>query len=264
MSNPNPSCPSSESTRDKNQIGGLAKGLRLIEAFDSAHTRLTASEAARRVGISPAAARRCLLTLCEMGYAQTDGKHYGLWHGALRVAYAYTASTRLPRLVQPALDALCERCRDSASLAVLGDGFAVIAARSTARRTLRLGLCVGSRLPLHCSAAGRVLLSALPRAEADALLRAQPRERFTAHTVTELRELHALLDTCRTTGHAECDEEIELGVRSIAVPLRDAAGRTVAAMTLSTRADRLTLAEMLRQYKPLLLKQQDWAQARMG
>lgn len=261
MSYPNPG--STEGRRDRDTMGGLVKGLRLIEAFDSAHTRLTVSEAARRVGISPAAARRCLLTLCELGYARSDGKHYTLWHGALRVAYAYSASTQLPRLMQPALDALCERCRDSASLAVLSEAQVVIAARSTARRTLRLGLCVGSRLPLHASAAGRVLLAALPRAEADGLLRQAARERFTERTVTELRDLHPLLAQARDEGHAVCDEEIELGVRTIGVPLLNAAGQTRAAITLSTRADRLSLAEMLAQYKPLLLKHQAWARGRV-
>ena len=146
---------SPDAERNKDHMGGLAKGLRLLEAFDAAHARMTVSEAARAGELSPASARRCLLTLCELGYLRSDGKHYWMDHGALRISYAYAASTQLPRLFQPALDALSERSRESASLAVLHGDRVLIAARSTARRTLRVGLAVGSRLPLHCSAAGR-------------------------------------------------------------------------------------------------------------
>jgi IclR family pca regulon transcriptional regulator len=253
---------SAAAPRNKDHIGGLAKGLRLVEAFDSAHTRMTVTQAARSVDISLASARRCLLTLCELGYMQTDGKHYWLGHGALRVAYAYS-STRLPRLLQPALDALSERSRESASLAVLHDNAAVIAARSTARRTMRVGLSVGSRLPLYCSAAGRALLAALPREQAEALMDSVPLLPLTPRTVTDLGRLHRLLQACRRQGYSACDEEIELGVRSIAVPIVNAAGETIAAMTISTRAERMTVAEMASQYLPALLKNQAWARSRV-
>ncbi|MBL0420067.1 helix-turn-helix domain-containing protein [Ramlibacter sp. AW1] len=249
--------------RNKDRIAGLAKGLRLLEAFDSAHTRMTITEAARRIDVSLAAARRCLLTLCELGYMQTDGKHFWLGHGALRISYAYAASTRLPRLVQPALDSLSERSRDSASLAVLHEGAVVIAARSTARRTFRVGLGVGSRLPLHCSAAGRVLLADLPGAQARKLLASTQREAFTPRTVTDLRGLMQGLQECRARGWAACDEEIELGVRSIAVPLGDASGQTVAALTISTRAERMTTGEMVAAYLPAMRRTQEWVRARL-
>jgi IclR family pca regulon transcriptional regulator len=249
--------------RNKDHIGGLAKGLRLLEAFDSNHTRLTVTEAAAIVQISQASARRCLLTLCELGYAQTDGKHYGLSHGALKVAYAYAMSTRLPRLLQPALDALSDRTRESASLAVLHENVAVIAARSTARRTLRIGLGVGSRLPLYCSAAGRSLLSNVSREEAAALMCSVALVQLTPRTVTEPGKLHKLLQEVRQRGYSVCDEEIELGVRSMAVPLLNAADDTIAAMTISMRAERMTLGEMVAEFLPALLKHQAWARSRV-
>jgi len=208
------SLPAAEPSTSRDHVGGLAKGLRLIEAFDAAHVRLTCSEAARRTGMTPAAARRGLLTLCELGYADTDGKHFRLTHGTLRLAYAYTASTRLPRLLQPALDALSERTRESASLSVLHQGEVRVAARSTARRSLTVGLGVGSRLPLHCSASGRVLLAALS------------------------------------------NEEIERGVRSIAVPLQDAQGVLVGARAWSSRADRMTAREMVEDLLPAMRRTQ--------
>lgn len=245
-------------------MGGLAKGLRLLEAFDGAHTLLTVSEAARRVDLTPASARRCLLTLCALGYVRTDGKRYGLDHGGLKIAYAYAASTQLPRLVQPALDALSERSRESASLAVLHRGEVLIAARSTARRTMRIGLTVGSRLPLHCSAAGRSLVLAHSDREVRALLGRGVPERFTSRTLTTTRELLQELAASRERGYTVCDEEIELGVRSIAVPVWDRAGATVAAMTISTRAERMTVAEMARAYLPLLLRSRDATRSRLG
>jgi IclR family pca regulon transcriptional regulator len=256
--------PAEDSPRDRDHIAGLVKGLRLIEAFDSAHTRMTLSEAARRVGITPASARRCLLTLCEIGYAQTDGKLFWLSHGALRIAYAYAASTRLPRLLQPALDALSERTRESATLCVLdGDGV-VIAARSSARRTMRVGLGVGSRLPLYCSAAGRALIATMPRERWQKLVLAAPMLALTENTVVTLDGLERLLRECRDKGYFTCDEEIELGVRSIAIPLFDKTGDTVAAMSISTRAERLTTGDMVRQLLPTMLRHQEWARARLG
>jgi IclR family pca regulon transcriptional regulator len=244
-------------------MGGLAKGLRLLEAFDSAHASMTVSEAARAVDLTPASARRCLLTLCTLGYLRTDGKRYWMDHGALRIGHAYAASTQLPRLFQPALDALSERSRESASLAVLHGDRVLIAARSTARRTMRVGLAVGSRLPLHCSAAGRALLWNRADADVRALLGSGPLERFTPRTVTSVRELLRELAASRERGFSVCDEEIEAGVRSIAVPIFDRGGAVVAAMTISTRAEQMTVREMATAYLPALLRNQGWARGRL-
>jgi IclR family pca regulon transcriptional regulator len=247
--------------RNKDHMGGLAKGLRLLEAFDAAHARMTVTEAAGQVDLSLASARRCLLTLCELGYLQTDGKRYWMDHGALRIGYAYASSTQLPRLFQPALDALSERSRESASLAVLHGDQVLIAARSTARRTMRFGLGVGSRLPLHCSAAGRALLLARPEPEVRALLGRGALQAFTPRTLTTPREVLRELEASRERGYAVCDEEIELGVRSIAVPIFDREGGALASMSISTRAERMTVGEMVEAYLPALLKNQTSATA---
>ena len=265
MSKPVPETTNAQqkSPRNRDQMGGLLKGLRLMECFDSSHVRMTLSQAAVRAGISPASARRCLITLCDAGYARTDGKYFWLGHGALRIAHAYAASTGLPRLLQPALDALSEKTRESASLSVLDGHAVVIAARSTARRTLRLGLGVGSHLPLYCSAAGRVLMAWLPAAQWMPLVKAMPMERLTRQTEVTLSGLARLLQACRETGYATCDEEIELGVRSIAIPLYRPDGAIVAAMSISTRAERLTTSDMVSQFLPTMLRSQDWAQSRL-
>jgi len=250
--------------RNKDHIAGLAKGLRLLESFDAAHSRMTITEAAQRTDLSLAAARRCLLTLVELGYLRSDGKRFWMDHGALRISHAYAASTQLPRLVQPLLDALSERSRESASLAVLHGDRVLIAARSTARRTMRVGLTVGSPLPLHCSAAGRALMLDLPADAVRALLAGAPLQRFTARTLTSVRELLAELAASRERGYTVCDEEIELGVRSIGVPLVNRDGAILAAVTISTRAERMTVAEMARAFLPALLRHQAWARERLG
>ena len=135
----------------------------------------------------------------------------------------------------------------------------LIAARSTARRTLRVGLSIGSQLPLHCSAAGRSLLWSHTDAQVRALLAGRAPERFTPRTLATGRELLRELAASRERGYSVCDEEIELGVRSIAVPVFDAADRPVAAMTISTRAERMTVAEMARAFLPALRRNQEWA-----
>lgn len=255
---------SSTSTIDKNTIAGLVKGLRLIEAFDGAHTRMTQSEAARRIDVTPATARRCLMTLCEIGYVKTDGKHYWLDHGVLRLAYSYLSSTRMPRLMQPVLDSLSERTRESASIAVLHGDAAVIVARSTARRSMTVGLGVGSRLPLHCSATGRVLLAALSDEQVHILLTSQPRIKNTSRTVTDLHKLLTLIRECRANGYAMSNEEIENGVRSMAVPLFDSHNELHGALSISSRADRMTSSDMVSQLLPVLNRTQTWAQSRLG
>ena len=243
----------------RDQMGGLVKGIRLVEAFDSAHTRMTLTEAARRTGITSAAARRCLLTLCELGYVQTDGKFFWMGHGALRFAYAYAASTRLPRLVQPILDAMCERTRESATLSVLDLDTAIITARSSSKRTMRVGLGVGARMPLYCSATGRALLSGMMRASWVQVIQRKTIEKLTPHTETTIEGLWRQVKLCQENGYALCDQEVELGVRSIAVPLHDRSGNTIAAVSIASRAERMTCTELVFDCLPSLRRCQAWA-----
>jgi IclR family pca regulon transcriptional regulator len=169
------------------------------------------SEVARLTQSSPASARRSLLTLQALGYLESDGKRFWMLPKALLVAHAYLASRPTPSLAQPLLDALSERTRESASLAMLLGDDAIIIARSTARRSLSTGLGIGSRLPAYCAALGRVLLAGLPPAEAARRVRAMPRPSLTARTVTDAGEVLALIDRCREEGYASNDGELELG-----------------------------------------------------
>ncbi len=239
---------------DKNFVASLRKGLEVLTCFGRQHSRLTVSEVARLTISSPASARRSLLTLQSLGYLASDGKRFWMLPKALLVAHAYLASRPTPSLAQPLLDALSERTRESASLGKLLDDDAIIIARSTARRSLSTGLGIGSRLPAYCSALGRVLLASLPAAEAERRVRAMPRRSLTARTVCDAGKVLVLIARCREEGYAGNDGELELGVRSMAVPVYDRSGSTVAAMSIAVRAERMEFVEFRDAFLPALLK----------
>jgi len=246
---------SSEDTRssdDKEYVAGLEKGLSVIEAFGIVNRPLTLSEAAEITGHSRASARRSLLTLQRLGYVESDGKLFRLAPRVLRLGYAYVTSTTMSKIVQPILESISERTRESSSVAVLDGTDVVFVARAATRRSLTNGLGLGSRLPAYCAATGRILLAALPPEDAQERLQRTRRLSLTPRTCTEIPALLALLEDARRQGYAVSDEELELGVRSIAIPLRDAHGRTIAAMSIVASVRRYTLDAMLETLLPQL------------
>jgi IclR family transcriptional regulator, pca regulon regulatory protein len=249
--------------RDRSFVAALHKGLDVLTCFGRDAARLTLSEVARRTGSTPASARRSLYTLHALGYLDSDGKRYWMAPRALLVAHAYLSSRATPQLAQPLLDGLADRARESATLAKLLDGDAVIIARSTARRSLSTGLGIGARLPGWCSALGRVLLAALPPDEARRRIDAMPRQALTPRTVWRAPAVAALVQECRERGWAESDGELELEVRSMAVPVFDREGRTVAAMSMAVAAERMTMAEFREALLPVLMRARDSLAARL-
>lgn len=241
----------------KDFVTALQKGMDVLTCFGRGVSRPTLSEVALLTGTSPASARRSLLTLHTLGYLESDGKHFWVTPKALLVARSYLASRPTPSLAQPLLDALSERTRESASLGKLLGDDVIIIARSTARRSLSTGLGIGSRLPAYCSALGRVLLSSLPPPDAARRINAMPRPRLTVHTVCSARAVWALVERCRSEGYASNDGELELGVRSIAVPVYDREGTAVAAMSIAVRSERMEQAEFSRNFLPVLRKARD-------
>lgn len=222
-------------------IASLDKGLKVLLCFERKHARLNLSEVARLTGYTPATARRLLLTLHELDYLHSDGKLFWVAPRTLLLARSYLASRPAPQIAQPVLDKLADRTRQSASLGVLLDDEVLIIARSTGRRTLSTGLGIGSRLPGFCSALGRAVLSTLPQEEVVRYLASTPLKPWTPNTVQDIASATAQVDHCRTYGWAECDEELELGVRSIAVPITSMADKTIAAVSLSVRAERMSM-----------------------
>src|SRR5262245_59608499 len=151
---------------DRDFILGLKKGLAVIECFDDEHERLTSADVAAKTGLSRAAARRCLLTLHKLGYANYDGKLFMLAPRVMRLGYAYLLSASLPQLLQPFLEHLSEQVHESSSAAILEGEEIVYLARAATRRIMSSGLCIGTRLPTYCTSMGRVLLAGLPPGEA--------------------------------------------------------------------------------------------------
>ncbi len=240
-------------------IAGMAKGLAVLESFDTERQRLNATLAAQRAGLTRAAARRHLLTLAHLGYLETDGSYFWLSPKVLRFSGSYLASARLPRVLQPTLNRLAAQARESFSAVVLDGDQVVIVARSGTSRMLAYGLHLGARLPAHATSTGRVLLAAKSKAEFAAWMRGRELPRLTAHTVVEPKRFRALIDQVRQADHCIASEEHELGVHALAIPLRNMDGRTVAALNVvggpqSIDADALlpVLLEAARELRPLL------------
>lgn len=246
-----------EAAADKNFVASLQKGLDVLTCFGRDAAKLTLSEVARLTGSSPGSARRSLHTLHVLGYLESDGKRFWVAPRALLVAHAYLSSRPTPQLAQPLLDALSERTRQSASMGKLLDDDVIIIARSTARRSLSTGLGIGSRLPAYCSALGRVLLAGLPPAEAARRVRAMPRVPLTPLTVHRADEVLARVRECREQGWASSDQELELGVRSMAVPVIDRDGHLVGGLSISVRAERMLFSEFRSELLPVLQRARD-------
>lgn len=233
-------------------MGGFAKGLRVIEAFGEMQPRLSIADVAKITGLDRATARRCLLTLSELGYADYDGKFFTLTPRILRLGHAYLSATPLPHIVQPLLDRLSEEVGQSASVSVLDGAEVVYVARASQRRVMSINLMAGSRLPAYCASMGRVLLAFLPPDQARSLLEQSPRQKNTPHTLVEVEELMAELQRVRAQGYAVINQELELGLCSIAVPLYDARGRVIAAINIGAPAAQIAASEMADRFlKPL-------------
>jgi IclR family transcriptional regulator, pca regulon regulatory protein len=233
-------------------IAGMAKGLAVLESFDTQRQRLNATLAAERAGLTRAAARRHLLTLAHLGYLETDGSWFWLAPKVLRFSGSYLASARLPRAIQPTPNRLAGQTGESFSAVVLDGDNVVIVARSGSAQ-LAYGLHLGARLPAHATSTGRVLLAAKPRGEFSAWLKGRELPRLTGHTVVEARAFRALIEQVRQQDHCVASEEHELGVHAVAVPLRDMEGRTVAALNVVTTRQRLEPKSLQRDLLPLLL-----------
>jgi IclR family pca regulon transcriptional regulator len=237
-------------------MAALDKGLAVIACFDARHPRLAIADVARATDLSRAAARRCLLTLTRLGYAAFDGKYFTLTPRVLRLGYAWLSSTALPQLVQPFLERLSEETHESSSASLLDGHEIVYVARSAQRRIMSVGLSVGSRLPGFCSSMGRVLLAARPSEEARTLMLNGGLQRQTPNTVTDIEALMGILAQVREQGHALVDQELELGLVSLAMPLLNARGEVVAAFNLSAQAQRHSALEMERLFLPRMRETQ--------
>lgn len=239
-------------------IEGIAKGMAVLESFDTERQRLNATLAAERAGLTRAAARRHLLTLAHLGYLETDGSYFWMAPKVLRFSGSYLASARLPRALQPTLNRLAAQTQQSFSAVVLDGEEVVIVARSGSygapTRVLAYGLHLGARLPAHATSTGQVLLAAMPAAQLGAWLRGRMLPRLTPHTLTQAGVLRRRLAQVRRDDHCFASEEHELGVQALAVPLRNMQGRTVAALNVVLTGGHYAQEALRRDLLPLLFE----------
>ena len=230
----------------RNWIAGLEKGLAIIQAFDIENSRLTASSVARLTGLTRSAARRHLMTLTYLGFTATDGKSFWLMPKVLRLGTAYLYSARLPRVVQPFLQRLTGATQESAFVAILDDDDVVYIARNGANRVMNVGFVLGARISPFVSSAGIALLSAEPRQRTTTLLERYETKPHTPHTITDKGELFALVERAALQGYATLEQQLEPGVRGIAVPLKNHRAETVGAISISARIGNESSEDALR------------------
>lgn len=219
------------------------RGLSVITAFSKEAPRLTLSEVARRCGITRAAARRYLITLESLGYVGSDGREFFLRPRILELGQAYLAASSVADIAQTHLAPLARELSESCSASVLDGGDIVYISRTSTNRIMSIGLAVGARLPAYCTAMGRVLLAALPEDELEAYLDDLEPRRLTPHTLTATAALRAEIALAGERGWYCIDQELEIGVRALALPLQDATG-VVAAMNVSAHAARMSVEEL--------------------
>jgi IclR family pca regulon transcriptional regulator len=234
-------------------LQSLQRGLEMILVFDAEHTHLTLSEAARRAGQTRATARRVLHTLVDLGYAGTDGRTFALRPRILELGHAYLSSLSLPAIVQPHLEQLTERVGESSSVAVLDDDEIVYVARVARRRIMTAAIDVGTRFPAYLTSMGRVLLAAQPDSVRRERMKSVSPKGRTRFSITEPSQLEVELDQVHSHGFALVDQELEEGLRSIAVPLHDRTGTVVAAVNISAGAGRGSIDSVRSELLPELL-----------
>ena len=233
-------------------IAGLENGLSIIEAFDPEHPRMTASQVGQRCGLTRTAARRYLLTLAHLGYAQTDGKLFWLSPRVLRLGQAYLDSARLPRAIQPVLQRVTAGTGETAFAAVLDQRDVVYIARSGTHRQLNIGYVLGSRMPAQVTAAGMAILSQLPPAALDAWLERRELRAYTAYTLTDTRQLREAAEQARRQGWFVSEQQLEMNFRGIAVPVFGHGDTLLGAMSVTMPMNNETTEAALARVLPVL------------
>jgi IclR family pca regulon transcriptional regulator len=236
-------------TGDPNFMTSLARGLIVIQAFTQQSPQMTISQLSVKTGLSRAAVRRCLYTLTKLGFAGAeDGSRYSLRPRMLTLSHTYTASNTLSSSAQPILERMSAALRESFSVATLDGEDIVYIARTQVNRIMAVDLHIGSRLPAYCTSMGRVLLAYLPTEQLEQYLAKAVLTPHTTRTITSVEKLRLALRNVRRNGYALVDQEYEVGLRSLAVPVYATSGRVVATINLSGNAPRLSVLEMQSRY----------------
>ena len=243
--------PNDDRPRSADFVQSLERGLMVIRAFDAEHRELGLSDVARISGLTRAAARRFLLTLVKLGYVNFSDGRFSLSPRVLELGYAYLSSLTLPQVAQPHMEGLVAKINESSSISVLDDTEVVYVARVPTRRIMSITLSVGTRLPAFATSMGRVLLAGLPPAELEARFERMELRPLSPHTITDVDALRTAIERVRRQGWAAVDQELEEGLRSVAVPIHDSRGAVVAALNVSVHATRGSMTMLRRDVLPL-------------
>jgi IclR family transcriptional regulator, pca regulon regulatory protein len=252
-SRPTPSTQIEALSGDPNFMTSLARGLAVIQAFSQRKRQLTVSQISNKTGFSRAAVRRCLYTLSKLGFAGSDdSRHFYLRARVLGLGHSYISSMPLAAAAQPVLEHVSHVLHESCSIATL-DGMEIIyIARANVTRIMSIDLGVGSRLPAFCTSMGRVLLADLAPDKLEEYLARVEFKRFTDRTVVNAEKLRQVLKVVQRNGYSIVDQELELGLRSMAVPLRNPEGRVVAALNVGAHAQRISIQDLQTRFFPQL------------
>lgn len=234
-------------------VQSLARGLSIITAFDDEHRLMTLTEVAQRTGLTRATARRFLLTLTSLGYVRNDGRLFSLTPRILTLGSAYLSSVGLPQIAQPHLEELSAKLGESTSASVLDGTEIVYIARVATRRIMTVGISVGTRFPAYATSMGRVLLAGMADDDLHALLEDMPMSRLTPKTIHTPEALLDEINGIRDRGWSIVDQELEIGLRSIAAPIRNRTGQVTAAVNVSTPAGADLPFSTLERYTEALL-----------
>jgi IclR family pca regulon transcriptional regulator len=239
---------------DRDYVNSLARGLEVISAFTTTRPRMTLSEIANATGMTRATVRRFLLTLVREGYAEKDDKIFSLKPKVLELGYAALSSMGILEVTQPVMNDLAKSLQESVFCAVLTGEDVTYIARATSDRLVHVSIAVGGRAPAHAVSTGRVLLAAEPP---EVLLRYLDRVKlqgFTPYTVTSKVKLRAEIEKVRLEGYSIVDQELEIGLGSISVPVRNGQGRVLAALNVCCPSSRMSIDEMKSRIVPELMQ----------
>ena len=233
-------------------VRSLARGLAVLKAFDRESPAMTLSAVAHKTGLSRASAGRFLRTLVALGYASFDGRDYRLRARVLELGMAYFSSHSFIDIANPILKAAAERAEEPCSMAVLDGAEIVYVVRHTANRMMSISINIGKRYAAHSTSLGRVLLGGLPEEALDRILEEAELRQVTPYTITDKALLRAEILRGRAEGLCVAESQLEVGILSIAVPVRDRDGGIIAAINMGVPSSRHDRASMLRELLPVL------------
>ncbi|MDO9487740.1 MAG: IclR family transcriptional regulator C-terminal domain-containing protein [Sphingomonadaceae bacterium] len=238
---------------DRDYVNSLARGLEVICAFTKTRPKMTLSEIARTTGMTRATVRRFLLTLVREGYAEKDEKLFYLKPKVLELGYSALSSMSMLDVIQPVMNELAKTLQESVFAAVLAGEDVIYIARATSDRLINVSITVGSRAPAHAVSTGRVLLAAETEEAREKYLDRVKLEKLTANTITSKVKLRSLIEDARISSYSIVDQELEVGLGSISVPIKTSDGKVIAALNVCCPSSRTTMEDMQRKILPELM-----------